>query len=192
MSPEQCVTHVSDHSRGGLEGSEDRRNLVRLLRLAYSGEKAAAYAYAGHWRSVRDPAERATIQKIEQDEWHHRALVGQLLATLGERPLWWRELLMTIIGGTVAIGCFVTGRFIAMYLAGKLEHANVREYDGAAYYAERLGLAEFLPQLHEMTETELEHERFFSQASLGHPLLPLMKIVFGWQPEDVLECLKKD
>jgi hypothetical protein len=29
--------------------------LVALLRLAYSGERAAAYAYRGHAASVRDP-----------------------------------------------------------------------------------------------------------------------------------------
>lgn len=170
-----------------MDGAEDRRQLVRLLRLAYSGEKAAAYAYAGHWRSVRDPDERAKIQKIERDEWEHRATVGRILELLGERPQLWRELLMATIGRTVAAGCFITGRFIPMYLAGKLEHANVREYDGAAYHAERIGLTEFLPELHEMTKTEQEHEQFFSRAALGHPMLPLMKVVFHWDPETV-EC----
>ena len=45
-----------------------RRKLVRLLQLAYSGEKAAALAYQGHAASVKDPAEAAMIRKIENDE----------------------------------------------------------------------------------------------------------------------------
>jgi hypothetical protein len=47
---------------------ETRHRLIRLLQLAYSGEKAAALAYQGHSRSVRDPEEKAMIAKIERDE----------------------------------------------------------------------------------------------------------------------------
>ena len=36
-----------------------------LLQLAYSGEKAAALAYRGHARSVRDPGQKSAIAKIE-------------------------------------------------------------------------------------------------------------------------------
>jgi hypothetical protein len=36
--------------------------------LAYSGELAAGLAYRGHWRSVRDAAERERIQTIEAEE----------------------------------------------------------------------------------------------------------------------------
>jgi demethoxyubiquinone hydroxylase (CLK1/Coq7/Cat5 family) len=39
--------------------------LVAILQLAYSGERAAGYAYRGHARSVSAPAERERIQKIE-------------------------------------------------------------------------------------------------------------------------------
>jgi rubrerythrin len=56
--------------------------LIGLLQLAYSGELAAAYAYRGHWKSVSDPEERHRIEEIEQDEWHHRKLVGEMLANL--------------------------------------------------------------------------------------------------------------
>ncbi len=51
---------------------QTRLKLVQLLQLAYSGEKAAALAYQGHARSVRDPAQKAMIEKIEKDEWVHR------------------------------------------------------------------------------------------------------------------------
>ncbi len=168
------------------ETKDHRRALVRLLRLAYSGEKAAAYAYAGHWRSVKNADERATIQRIEQEEWQHRATVKRMLDVLNEKPNIWRELMMSFIGRSVSIGCFLIGWFLPMYFAGKLEHANVKEYDGAAFHAEQLGLTEFMPELHEMTKTEEEHEYFFSKVIERHWLLPVMKVIFKWDPQEVL------
>ena len=32
--------------------ADSREQLINILRLAYSGELAAAYAYRGHWHSV--------------------------------------------------------------------------------------------------------------------------------------------
>ena len=51
-----------------------RQRLIAILRHAYSGERAAGYAYNGHWKAVSDPAERARIREIEEEEWHHRRL----------------------------------------------------------------------------------------------------------------------
>lgn len=169
-----------------VDTQEHRRKLIRLLRLAYSGEKAAAYAYAGHWRSVKDENERATIRKIELEEIEHRRVVGEILERLGEKPQWWREIMMAVIGRAAGAGCFFTGWFFPMYFAGKLEHANVKEYDGAAYHALHLGLDEFLPKLHQMSLTEQEHERFFGNAVMGHPWLPFVRTCFGWDPGPIL------
>lgn len=169
-----------------METSDHRRALVRLLRLAYSGEKAAAYAYAGHWRSVKNPEERTTIQRIEKEEWEHRATVKQMLDELGEKPNFCREVMMAVIGRSVSTACFIIGWFLPMYFAGKLEHANVKEYDGAAFHAKHLGLDKYLPELHHMTQTEEEHEYFFSKAIEGHALLPVMKLFFGWDPMEVV------
>ncbi len=169
-----------------MDTAEHRRQLVRLLRLAYSGELAAAYAYAGHWRALRNPEERAQVQKIEREEWEHRATVGEMLAALNEKPQAWREVMMTCVGRTVACACFFIGYFLPMYFAGKLEHANVMEYDGAAVHATHLGLDRFIPELHHMSATEREHEVFFSQAAVKHPLLPLVKAIFRWDPNEVL------
>jgi len=49
--------------------------LVKLLRLAHSAERAAAFAYIGHAGSVKDPVEKAALAEIEADEWGHRASV---------------------------------------------------------------------------------------------------------------------
>ena len=62
-----------------MDSEQARRALVKVLQHAYSGEQAAAYAYRGHWKSVSDPAEAERIRRIEDEEWHHRDLVGGLL-----------------------------------------------------------------------------------------------------------------
>ena len=141
--------------------SETRRRLVRLLQLAYSGEKAAALAYQGHSRSVRDSGEKAMIRKIENDEWVHREKVGRLLEKMGAVPLKVRELRASVVGHTLSFFCGLAGRFMPMFLAGKLETKNVCEYEKAAGFAAELGLMDFLPDLQEMAAVEVEHEKYF-------------------------------
>ncbi len=141
--------------------SEVRRQLVRLLQLAYSGEKAAALAYQGHARSVSNPEERTMILRIENDEWVHRRKVGQLLERLGARPLPIREARASAVGHILSFLCGFTGRFLPMFLAGRLETKNVCEYEKAAGWAHELGLEDFLPDLREMAAVEVEHEEYF-------------------------------
>lgn len=167
-----------------------RQNLIHILQLAYSGERAATMAYAGHWRSLRPGTERDTIQKIEKEEIEHRKAVGRMLAQLGAKPAWWREILMHSIGSVAAIGCFFSGWFLPMYFAGKLENENVREYDVAAGYAHAIKLDELIPELHEMSRTEAEHELFFSNCILDHWMLKPAMRFFGWDPALVVESHK--
>ena len=148
---------------------DTRHRLVRLLQLAYSGEKAAALAYQGHSRSVRDSEEKAMIAKIEQDEWVHRERVGRLLVELGARPLRSREIRSSLVGHALSVLCRFTGWFLPMYFAGKLETQNVCQYDKAAEYAAALGRPELIPDLIEMAAVEVEHEKFFL-AALGRPV----------------------
>jgi len=155
--------------------------------MAYSGERAAAFAYQGHWRSVSDPAQKEAIQQIEADEWLHRADVGLMLTTLHGQPVWWREWMMACIGRTVSIGCFLIGWFFPMYLAGQLETNNVDEYDHAAEHARALGLLEMSELLVEMAETEREHEGYFVREVIDHPWLPLANTIFRWHPEHKLQ-----
>lgn len=138
-----------------------RERLVRLLQLAYSGEKAAALAYQGHARSVRDPLEKAMIEKIENDEWVHRRKVGELLEKLGAVPLRVRELRAATVGHVLSFLCGVAGWFLPMFLAGKLETKNVCEYEKAAGWAAEIGLGDFVPDLLEMAAVEVEHEKYF-------------------------------
>lgn len=144
--------------------------LIKILRLAYSGELAAAYAYRGHWHSVKDEATRARIREIEEEELHHRRLLGRMLEQVGAKPDRAREFRATVIGRTLGAMCHVTGWLLPMYGAGKLESRNINEYETAARHASRSGRAEFVECLLAMAEVEWEHEKYFRACVAGHKL----------------------
>jgi len=150
--------------------ANDTRKLIALLLLAYSGELAAAYAYRGHWRSVADRTERERIEEIENEEWHHRTLVGEMLDKLGAIPNSHRETRALVIGRTLGFLCHLTGWLAPMYGAGRLESRNIREYETAARYARDCGRDEFVDCLLNMAEVEWEHEKYFRSRVLVHRL----------------------
>jgi rubrerythrin len=156
--------------------ADKRHSLVRILQLAYSGERAAAYAYRGHWKSVADADERSRIKAIEEEEWHHRALVGEMLVKLGARPGRLREARAAAVGRTLGLLCHLSGWLAPMYGAGRLESRNVREYETAARYARDCGCAEFVDCLLAMAEVEWEHEKYFRAQVLKHSLARLIPV----------------
>lgn len=155
---------------------DERAKLIALLQLAYSGERAAGYAYRGHWHSVRDLDERERIKTIEAEEWHHRRLVGEMLEKLGAGPNRWREIRATLIGRVLGFGCHLTGWFPPMYGAGKLESRNIVEYETAARYARGCRRIEFVDCLLTMAEVEWEHEHYFRHKVLGHSWTRTFKV----------------
>ena len=150
-----------------MDSSRDR--LVGILRLAYSGELAAAHAYRGHAHSVSDPSERDRIREIEEEEWHHRRQVGGMLASLGAPPLRRREIRAAIVGRVLGFLCHVSGWLLPMYAAGKLESRNIREYEDAARFAHGCGHDDFVDCLLTMAEVEWEHEDYFRSRVLSSP-----------------------
>jgi rubrerythrin len=154
------------------------RQLVDILQSAYSGELAAAYAYRGHWKSLKDLTEKEGVYQIEDEEWAHRRGVKRMLDELGFSPQRTREVVMWLVGRAVGVACHVTGRFMPMYFAGLLERGNVREYEEAARCAEQLGLWGFKAELLSMAEAERRHELFFMTTIKDHRLAPLMQAIF--------------
>ncbi len=146
--------------------NEAGRRLVDQLRLACSGELAAARAYRGHWGSVRDPEERRAIQKIEQDEWHHRGRVREILRSMGARPFVAREWRAEIIGRVLGLLCYCTGWFLPMAAAARFERRGVREYRQAAEYARNAGFLNLADELAAMACVEEDHEHYF-QSRVG-------------------------
>ena len=155
---------------------QSERQLVNLLKVAYSAELAAAYAYRGHWHSVRDPAEKIRIRKIEEEEWHHRRLVGEMLATLNARHSRPKEVRAVILGRVLGVLCHVSGWLAPMYGAGRLESRNIREYETAARHARDSGQESFIECLFTMAEVEWEHEYYFRSRVAIHRWAPQLPI----------------
>jgi demethoxyubiquinone hydroxylase (CLK1/Coq7/Cat5 family) len=164
-----------------------RERLIRQLQNAYSGELAAAFAYRGHWHSVSDAGERAHIHQIEDEEWHHRDLVGGMLRDLGAKPRRVREVVFYVIGRVIGAFCHVGGWFAPMYGAGRLERRNIVEYEDAAQFAQECGRDDLIDCLLTMAEVEWEHELYFRGRVVGHRLLRLIPL---WDPAPAKETIR--
>lgn len=167
-------------SEAGSPNSPAKVNLIRILQNAHAGELAAAYAYRGHWKSVKDPDERARIRQIEEEEWDHRRRVLGWLERFGAAPRPRREQVFSFIGRSLGMLCFVSGRFFPMYFAGRLESQNTQEYLDAAAFAEELDMPGCVEDLRHMSAVELEHEEYFRSVVRGHWLLGPTKLFFRW------------
>lgn len=160
--------------------ADAQKSLIRILQNAYSGEVAAAYAYRGHWKSLRESSEKTRIKQIEEEEWDHRRRVGEWLEKCDAKPRKLREKVFWAIGRSIGLTCYVSGWFMPMYFAGRLESKNSAEYEEAAAFAKQLEMHDCARDLLDMARVELEHEEFFRKVVTGHRLLPMMRRVFGW------------
>ena len=95
-------------------------------------------------------------------------LVGEMLSSLGAGPDKRRELRARIVGRTLGLLCHVSGWFVPMYGAGRLESRNIVEYETAARYARECGRTDLIDCLLTMAEVEWEHERYFRACVLRH------------------------
>ena len=154
--------------------------LVRLLQRAYSGEKAAAFAYIGHARSLKDPVAKASVRQIELDEWKHRENVLELMRRYEVPISRWLEFKLHIIGRVISASCHVIGRFMPFFFAGKLESGNVCEYFVMMRYFHSLGIHDHDDMLYEMGIKEKEHEVYFLDQIRMSGLLPLFEWMFSW------------
>lgn len=154
--------------------------LTDLLRLAYSAEKAAAFAYQGHAGSVSNELDKIRIKEIEEDEWFHRAEVLKLMKDYGISVSIWYEVKYYIIGKSISWSCYVIGWFMSMYFAGRLESGNVNEYYHMIQLFHTMGITEHDEILVEMGIKEKEHEIFFLSKIKTHPWLPTFEKLFSW------------
>jgi len=158
----------------------DHKALTDLLQMAYSAEKAAAFAYQGHVASVKDPVEKAAIRQIELDEWQHRKEVLQIMDQYNIPVSRYYELRFYIIGKLISVSCHVIGWFMPFYFAGRLESGNVCEYFRMITYFHSLGIREHDDILYEMGMKEKEHEIYFLRKIDGHKWLPFFEKLFSW------------
>ncbi len=157
-------------------------NLTSLLKLGYSAERAAAFAYQGHAGSVRNDIQKMEIKKIENEEWQHRDNLLRMMKNLGVQPSKWLEFKYYSIGKFISGSCYVIGYFMPMYFAGRLESGNVNEYLKMADLARGTVLENEIPCILEMARVEKEHEQYFLNQIQDHWMLPIFHWVFGWGP----------
>ena len=165
-----------------LETQRPAPALVRLLQLAYSAERAAAFAYQGHAGSVNAPDLVASLGQIEAEEWHHRECVLTIMNELGVSVSHWFELKYFVIGKFISASCYVIGWFMPMYFAGRLESGNVNEYFELVRLLHAHGTQQYDTVLNEMAVVEKEHEMFFLEQVRHHWMLPLFRPFFRWGP----------
>lgn len=154
--------------------------LIKSLRMAYSAEKAASFAYIGHAGSLKDPAEKLAVQQIEQDEWDHRRQVLAIMQRYDVPISKYYELKYHLIGKIIGYSCYLIGRFMPYFFAGKLESGNVCEYFVMIQHFHSLGITEHDDVLYEMGLKEKEHEVHFLDVIKDEKWLPLFERVFSW------------
>jgi len=154
--------------------------LINLLQLAYSAERAASFAYQGHAASVKSQEEKKTIKQIEEDEWEHRAEVLKIMKAYDIPVSKWYEFKYFIIGKIISISCYVIGWFIPMYFAGRLESGNVNEYFRMKDLFHEKDITKHDATLEEMGMKEKEHEIYFLEIIKNHKWLPFFEKIFNW------------
>ena len=155
-------------------------DLTKLLQQAYSAEKAAAFAYIGHAKNVKTTVEKAAIKQIELDEWEHRKEVLAIMAEYDIPISKFYEFKYHIIGRTISALCYVIGRFMPFFFAGKLESGNVCEYFRMRQYFNSIGITKHDHILYEMGIKEKEHEVYFLAQVKDDKFLPFFEKVFSW------------
>ncbi|MCB0510329.1 MAG: hypothetical protein KDC82_06165 [Bacteroidetes bacterium] len=171
--------------------------LVDLLQMAYSAEKAAAFAYIGHANSIKNKEAKIPIKQIEEEEWQHRREVLKIMQAYNIPISKWYEFKFHVIGKSIALACHVIGWFMPYYFAGRLESGNVCEYFRMMHFFHSLGITEHDEVLYEMGVKEKEHEVFFLEVVKDSKLLPFFEKVFSWGNKsfnnvDIERLLPKD
>ena len=170
---------MSDHQK---QNSRKLKHpvLTDLLKRAYSGEKAAAFAYQGHAGSVKNKDEKIAIKQIEVDEWNHRREVLAIMQEYHIPISKYYEFRFYIIGKIISTACYVIGWFMPYYFAGRLESGNVCEYFRIMQYFHELGILKHNQVLYEMGIKEKEHEVYFLGKIKNKRMLPFFEKLFSW------------
>lgn len=155
-------------------------DLIDLLQQAYSAEKAAAFAYQGHAASLKTEEEKKAVHQIEIDEWNHRHEVLAIMKQYEVPISKYYELRFHIIGKMISWSCYVIGRFMPFYFAGRLESGNVCEYFRMKQFFNAMGITEHDTILYEMGIKEKEHEVYFAEMVRNSKLLPFFEKLFSW------------
>jgi hypothetical protein len=162
---------------GRVHPERARRELLRGLQLAYSGEWGAIRAYLGHYASLPAGADRALIRRVLVDEVRHRRVVLEILTRLGGAPDPRSERKLNCVGAAISAFCHVGGWFLPMVGAARLECDNIVEYEILARLAWWARLEEIVEPMLHLAEVEWDHESRLRACASGHFL---WRLVFSW------------
>jgi hypothetical protein len=158
----------------------EHAELIDLLQRAYSAEKAAAFAYQGHAGSLKNSEAKQAVKQIELDEWNHREEVLGIMQKYEIPVSKYYEIRFYLIGKMISFSCYLIGRFMPFYFAGRLESGNVCEYFRMKQYFNALGIKEHDQILYDMGIKEKEHEVYFLDQVRTDNLLPFFEKIFSW------------
>jgi len=154
--------------------------LAKSLQTAYSAEKAASFAYIGHAGSLKNSSEIAVVNEIENDEWEHRRNVLEIMHEYEVPVSKFYEIKYHLIGKFIGYSCYLIGRFMPYFFAGKLESGNVCEYFVMIRYFHSIGITKHDEILYEMGMKEKEHEVYFLKTIQNAKWLPFFERIFSW------------
>lgn len=170
----------------------NHKKLAKLLQMAYSAERAAAFAYQGHASSVKNKAEKFSIHQIEMDEWNHREEVFKIMQLYQIPVSKYYEIRFYIVGKFISLSCHFIGWFMPFFFAGRLESGNVCEYFKMMHYFHEIRIYEHNQVLYEMGIKEKEHEVYFLEKIKKKRLLGLFEKIFGWGTSKILNDVDLD
>ena len=125
---------------------------------------------------------KVAVKQIEDDEWKHRENILGLMERYEVPVLRSYEIRYYVIGKIISASCYVIGRFMPFFFAGKLESGNVCEYFVMMRHFHSLGIREHDAMLYEMGMKEKEHEVYFLERIETSGLLPLFQRLFHGVP----------
>lgn len=170
----------------------NHKKLAKLLQMAYSAERAAAFAYQGHASSVKNKEEKLSIHQIEMDEWNHREEVLKIMQLYQIPVSKYYEIRFYIVGKFISLSCHFIGWFMPFFFAGRLESGNVCEYFKMMHYFHEIGIYDHNQALYEMGIKEKEHEVYFLDKIKKKRLLAFFEMLFGWGSEKSLNDVDLD
>jgi rubrerythrin len=162
-----------------VDADRAKRELLRGLQLAYSGEWGAIRAYLGHRASLPAGEDRALIRRVLVDEIRHRRVVLEILTRLGGEPDARSERKLNCVGAAIAAFCRVGGRLLPMAGAARLERDNIVEYEVLARLAWWANLHDLVEPMLHLAEVEWDHEAWLRASARKRPL---GRLATAWAP----------
>lgn len=144
------------------------KTLRKALQVAYAGEMAAYFAYDGHWKAAKDQSEKIAILNIQTDELRHIMDLRKYLKNVGSKPARIRTFLMVMVGKVLSDLCYVTGRRLPMWVAGKIEKLGTKGYEEMALLAGDANQTNMALHFQYMAKTEKAHKAYFEERLRGN------------------------